>query len=90
MLLLITDGSTKESINLRIYNADFTTSNAEMLKMLEEADFEVHGFQKEETRTMLSKTTNNSAYITNLYYYKVVNCSQVKQVMLEVEILLPG
>ena len=88
----LTDGNTKESINLRVYNSDFTTTNAEMLKMVEKADLEGHGFQKEETRTMLStgKATNHSAYMTTLYYYKVVDCLQVIQVLKEVEKLLPG
>lgn len=89
-MLLITDGKIKESINLRIYDTDFTFTNAEMLKMLEKADLESHGFKKEETRTMLSTSTNSSAYVKTLYYYKVVDCSQVKQVVLEVEKLLPG
>lgn len=90
MSLLFTDGNTKESINLRVYNSDFTATNAEMLKMLEKADLEGHGFEKEETRTLLSTTTNSSAYMTTLYYYKVVDCSQVIQVVMEVEKLLPG
>lgn len=58
--------------------------------MLRKADFEGHGFQKEESRTLLS--ANTSAYMTNIFYYKEVNCSQaqVMQVLTEADKLLPG
>lgn len=62
--------------------------------MLVKADLEGHGFEKEETRTMLStgKATNQSAYTTTLYYYKVVDCSRsrVMRIIMQVEKLLPG
>ena len=62
--------------------------------MLQKADFERHGFQKEESRTLLSAgkfPANSSAYMTNIYY-KEVNCSQAQmmQVLMEAEKLLPG
>lgn len=63
--------------------------------MLQKADFERHGFQKEESRTLLLAgkfPANSSAYMTNIFYYKEVNCSQaqVMQVLMEAEKLLPG
>ena len=63
--------------------------------MLQKADFEGHGFQKEESRTLLSAgkfPANSPAYMTNIFYYKEVNCSQaqVMQVLMEAEKLLPG
>ena len=63
--------------------------------MLQKADFQRHGFQKEESRNLLSAgkfPANSSAYLTNIFYYKEVNCSQaqVMQVLMEAEKLLPG
>ena len=63
--------------------------------MLQRADFEGHGFPKEESRTLLSAgkfPANSSAYMTNILYNKGVNCSQaqVMQVLMEGEKLLPG
>ena len=63
--------------------------------MLQRADFEGHGFQKEESHTLLSAgkfPANSSAYMTNIFYYKEVNCSQaqVMQVFMEAKELLPG
>lgn len=62
--------------------------------MLQKADFEGHGFNKEESRTVLSTgelLANSSAYMTNLFYQRKVNCtrSQVMQVLLEEGKLLP-
>lgn len=70
----LTGGSTKGSVK-----------NAEILKMLEKADLKGHGFQKEVSRGVLSTGT-----VTTLFYYKVVDCSRVMQVMIEVQKLLPG
>ena len=63
--------------------------------MLKKADFEGHGFKKEESRTLLSAgkfPANSSAYMTNIFYYKEVDCLQVQvmQVLMEAEKLLPG
>ena len=63
--------------------------------MLQKADFESHGFQKEESRSLLSAgkfPSNSPAYMTNIFYYKEVNCSQsqVMKVLTEAEKLLPG
>ena len=60
--------------------------------MLKKADLEGHGFQKEVIRTIISASnaTNHPIYKTTLHYYKVVDCSKVMQVVLEIEKLLPG
>lgn len=62
--------------------------------MLQKADFERHGFLKEQSRTVLStdKAGNNSVYTETLYYFKLVQCSEVQiiKVVMEIEELLPG
>lgn len=79
---------------MRVRNPDFVTTKTRMLKMLQKANLEGHGFLKEETRTVLStgKVTNYSDYTEILYFFKMVNCSQVQmmKVVIEVEKLLPG
>lgn len=61
------------------------------MKMLKEADLEGRGFQKEESRIMLSPNkANSSVLVTSLYYYKVVDCSNVIQIILELDGLFPG
>ena len=79
-------------MTLKFYNSNATTTNAEMLKMLKKADLEGHGFQKELIRTKLSagNATNHTIYKRTLHYFKVVDCSNVMQVVLEIEKLLPG
>ena len=90
---LISAGETEfeDSITLKAGNPGITTlTNDQARQMLQKADFEGHGFQKEESRSLLS--ANSSAYMTNVFYYKKVSCSQsqVMKVLTEAEKLLPG
>ena len=91
-----TDRYLKESITLRVrYSDNVRLTEQKAQQMLQKADFEGHGFNKEESRTVLSTgelLTNSSAYMTNLFYQRKVNCtrSQVMQVLLEEGKLLPG
>lgn len=94
----ISAGETEleDSITLRARNpGTITLSNDQVPQMLQRADFEGHGFQKEESRTLLSTgkfSANSSAYMTNIFYYKEVDClqAQVTQVLTKAEKLLPG
>ncbi|KAJ7385227.1 hypothetical protein OS493_016294 [Desmophyllum pertusum] len=81
---------TKESITLRVANyAKYMI--AQMTKILKNANLTENGFQKEETRIMPStdNATSHSAAYKTIYYYKVVDCSRVMQVMKELDKLLP-
>lgn len=98
-LNLISAGETEleDSITLRARNPGISTLTNDLVRqMLQKADFEGHGFQKEESRSLLSAgkfPANSSAqFMTNIFYYKEVNCSQsqVMQVLTEAEKLLPG
>ena len=98
-LNLISAGETEleDSITLRARNpGSLTLTRDQVRQMLQKADFEGHGFQKEESRTLLDSAgkfpANSSVYMTNIFYYKKVNCSQsqVMQVFKEAEKLLPG
>ena len=61
------------------------------MKMLKSVDLEGRGFQKEEFRKMLSTgNTNSSAYTTTLYYFKMVKCSGVMQIVTKLDKLFPG
>lgn len=88
----LSDGETRESMTLKFYNSDFTTTNAKLVEMLRKANLEDHGFQRDEFRTMLSagNATGHSIYKMTLYYYKMVDCSKVMQVVLEIDKLFPG
>ena len=83
-----------DSITLSVRNpGTITLTNDQVPQILQKADFEGHGFQKEESRTLLSAgkfPANSSAYMTNIFYYKEVACSQAKQVLMEVGKILPG
>lgn len=82
---LISAGETEleDSITLRARNPGISTlTNDQVRQMLQKADFEGHGFQKEESRSLLSalgenfRPCNSSAqFMTNIFYYKEVNCS---------------
>ena len=90
---LISAGETEleDSITLRARNpGTLTLTNDQARQMLQKADFEGHGFQKKESRSLLSN--GSAVYMTNIFYYKEVNCSQsqVMQVLTEAERLLPG
>lgn len=66
-----------------------------MRQVLGEADFEGHGFKKEESRSLVSEgrlAANSLAYMTNRFYHREVNCSRsrVMQVLQEEGKLLPG
>ena len=84
----------EDSITLRARNpGTISLINDQVPQMLQKADFEGHGFQKEESRTLLSAgkfLANSSAYVTNIFYYKEVDCSQAMQVLIEAEKILPG
>ena len=84
----------EDSITLRARNPGTTKlTNDQVPQMLQKADFEGHGFRKEESHTLLSVRkfpANSSTYMTNIFYYKEVDCSQAKQVLMEAEKILPG
>ena len=95
---LISAGETEleDSITLRARNpGSLTLTRDQVRQMLQKADFEGHGFQKEESRRLYSAgkfPANSPVYMTTIFYYKKVNCSQsqVMQVFKEAEKLLPG
>lgn len=87
----VADQRYNETITLRILNPTYSTNEIDLMKMLKSVDLEGRGFQKEEFRKMLSTgNTNSSAYTTTLYYFKMVKCSGVMQIVTKLDKLFPG
>ena len=81
----------KDSLTLRVFNKDLSISDAEMQRILKNANLESHGYLREVTTTeKLTPGSTTPNHVKTLFYYKVVRCDKVMEVEKELNKLLNG
>ena len=75
---------------LKVYNPDYQPSDKELLAALKEADLEGHGYKKEETVKLVSEPgSDKPVYEKKYYFYKIVDCSRLQEIIEELATLMP-
>lgn len=76
---------------LKVFNPDYHASDEEIMARLEKADLEGHGYKKEQTTKLVSEPGSaKPVYEKKLFYYKIVDCSRLQEIIQELETLMPG
>ena len=89
--LCSTDATSQEKLILKVYNPDYHASDEEMMARLKEADLESHGYKKEQTTKLVSEPGSaQPVYEKKFFFYKTVDCSRVREIIRELETLMPG
>ena len=89
--LCSTDAKTQEKFILKVYDPDSHTSDEEMMARLKKADLESHDYKKEQTTKLVSEPGSaQPVYEKKFLFYKIVDCSRVREIIRELETLMPG
>ena len=74
-----------------MFSPDNRPSDEQLLAMLKKADLKSHGYKKEVIEKLVTETGSDKP-IDRIahFYYKIVNCSQVQQIVQELQTLIPG
>ena len=89
--LCSTDAKTQEKFILKVYDPDSHTSDEEMMARLKKADLESHDYKKEQTTKLVSEPGSaQPVYEKKFLFYKIVDCSRVRDIIRELETLMPG
>lgn len=76
---------------LKVFNPDYHASDEEIMASLEKADLEGHGYKKEQTTKLVSEPGSaKPVYEKKFFYYKIVDCSRVREIIQELETLMLG
>ena len=87
----MTDARAEESLQLKIFNRDYKTSNKHMRQLLKKADLESHGYKKELTMKVVSENgSEKQLFEKSFFYYKIVECTRLKEISQELETLVQG
>lgn len=89
-LLLFVEARIEDSVSISVDDTDFSASKTEMKNMLDKADLERHGYEKEEVTKLTKDSSGRKFYSKALFYFKAVKCSQAEETILELKDLLPG
>lgn len=88
---MFTDAKAEESLQLKVFNPDYKTSNKHMRALLKKADLESHGYKKELVTKVVSENgSDKQLFEKSFFYYKIVNCTRLKETPQELETLLQG
>lgn len=91
MYCFFIDATVKESIEVKVFDPSFKMSDQKMLELLEKVDLESHGYKKEVTTKLVSEPGSNTPVHRKAFlYYKVVDCSRLREIDQELQTLLPG
>ncbi|KAM7451512.1 hypothetical protein ABFA07_000843 [Porites harrisoni] len=61
-----------------------------MMARLKEADLESHGYKKEQTTKLVSEPGSaQPVYGKKFFFYKIVDCSRLREIIRELETLMP-
>ena len=88
----LTEAKVEESLQLKVFDANYRTSNEQMQKLLDKAALETHGYKKElVTRAVSENGSDKQLFEKSRFYYKIVDCrTGLKEVNQELETLLAG
>lgn len=75
---------------LKVYNPEYQPSDKEIWAKLKEADLEGHGYKKEQTVKLVSEPgSDKPVYKKKYYFYKIVDCSRLQEIIEELATLMP-
>ena len=76
---------------MKIFNPNYRASKEKMRELLKKADLESHGYKKELVTKMVSENgSDKQVFEKSVFYYKIVNCTRLKEISQELESLLQG
>ena len=84
------EAGIEDSITISVDDTDFSASKTEMKTMLDKADLERHGYEREEINKLTTDNSGRKFYSKALFYFKAVKCSEATQTIQELKNLLPG
>lgn len=78
-------------MEVKVFDPNFKMSDQKMLDLLREIDFESRGYKMENTTKMVSEPGSDTPiFRKSILYYKVVDCSRLREIDDELQRLLPG
>ena len=78
-------------MQLKIFDRDYKATNEQMRELLKKADLESHGYKKELVTKVVSENgSDKQLYEKSFFYYKIVDCTRLKEISQELESLLQG
>ena len=78
-------------MTLKVFSPDDRPSVERLKAMLKKAELERHGYKKEFTTKLVSDSTSDKPVYQKAYlYYKIVNCSRLREINQELQTLMPG
>ena len=81
----------RESLVLRIFNSNLHSPDNKLKDLLKKADLESHGYTKEFTTSLVSESgSDKPVYRKQYLYYKIVDCSRAREIVQELQTLIPG
>ena len=84
------EAGVEDSITISVDDTDFSASKTELKNMLDKADLEGHGYEKEEVDKLTTDSSGRKFNSKALFYFKAVRCSEATQTIQELKNLLPG
>lgn len=85
------DAKVEESLEMKIFDHDYRPSDDQMRALLKKADLEGHGYKKEVTTKLMSDPrSGKTVYQKSSLYYKIVDCSRLREIEKELQTLMPG
>lgn len=78
-------------MEVKVFDPNFKMSDQKMLDLLREIDFESHGYKMESTTKVVREPgSDTEIFRKSTLYYKVVDCSRLREIDKELQALLPG
>ena len=76
---------------MKIFDSDYRPSKDQMLALLKKADLVGHGYNKDITTNLANVAGSDRRILrTTHFYYKAVKCSRIREVVQELQNLIPG
>lgn len=77
-------------MELKVFNPSFQVSDDKMLEILKKTDLESHGYKKEITTKLIGEAGDGKQVYQKTYlYYKIVDCSRLREIDQELQTLMP-
>jgi len=84
------DATARETMEVKVFDPTLSMSDQKMLERLKEVDLESHGYKVEKTTKLVKEPgSGTSVYKKSVLYYKVVDCSRLREIDQELQTLLP-
>ncbi|XP_022806262.1 uncharacterized protein LOC111343362 [Stylophora pistillata] len=90
---IVVECTTKETLNVKVFNPKYQVPEERLLKLLREANLESHGYKKEVVDKMVSEPgSGKKGTEKSFLFYQIVECSRarLREIDQELKNLLPG